>query len=153
MYSFDTSAFINPWKNYYQPQSFPKMWKLIDSLIQQGTILASEMVYHELKVQKDDLLAWVKERTDSLIVKMDEGQQLILEKISGDFPRFVNHDSPARDYADPFVVALAIQRELCVVTDEKRPKKGVKIPNVCDFYKIRCISFQSFLDEVGYKDL
>ncbi|MFW9889823.1 MAG: DUF4411 family protein [Candidatus Thorarchaeota archaeon] len=151
-YSFDTSAFINPWKHYYRPHSFPRIWELVDSLIQKGEIVASEMVLHELKVQKDDLLQWVVDREDNLIIRVDEEQQNIVIRIESDFPKFVNHQSPGRDYADPFVIALAIQHNLSVVTDETKPKKGTKIPDVCDFYNVGCIGYQEFLENIGYTD-
>ncbi|MHA2210337.1 MAG: DUF4411 family protein [Candidatus Thorarchaeota archaeon] len=151
-YSFDTSAFINPWKHFYTPRRFPKLWSIIDRLIQEREVVATEMVYHELNVEKDDLLLWVRARKKKMFVLVDKEQQAIQKQIQTDFPDFVDHHS-MRDRADSFVVALAMQHKLIVVTDEKRPRKGrVKIPDVCDHYDVRCIDFQTFQDEIGYTD-
>ena len=151
-YSFDTSGFLNPWKHFYRPNRFPKLWKDIDALIQSQEIVATEMVYQELKAKNDDLTKWIAARKERLLIKIDEEQMRIVGEIENEFPDLVPIKSTT-DRADPYVVALARYKRLVVVTDEKRPRKGrVKIPQVCEHYGIDCIDFQRFLDEIGYQD-
>jgi hypothetical protein len=48
--------------------------------------------------------------------------------------------------ADPFIIASAKIKGGIVVTEEKYKKNGVKIPNICGYYKIECIDMEEFLD-------
>jgi len=151
-YSFDTSGFLNPWKHYYRPIRFPKLWRDIDTRIHSQEVVATEMVYYELKVKNDELTKWIAARKEELIIKVDAAQFEFVRMILNEFPKLVPTKTTT-EKADPYVVALAIQKNLIVVTDEKRPLKGrVKIPQVCDHYGIECFDFQLFLDEIGYED-
>jgi hypothetical protein len=53
--------------------------------------------------------------------------------------------------ADPFVIASAKIREGIVVTEESRKPNAARIPNVCDYYKLECISFAQYLEALGWK--
>jgi len=143
-YNFDTSALINPWRNHYPPDRFPSLWNHIDKMIQSGEIVATEMVYHELKQKDDALLKFVKER-DKMFIEVDERQQEHVRTIVNYFPQWIDPNS-TKDQADPFVVALAIQQDLIVVTDEQMPPPGkVKIPKVCNTFGVECLSVLDFL--------
>jgi hypothetical protein len=52
--------------------------------------------------------------------------------------------------ADPFVIASAQARKGCVVTEEARRLNACKIPNVCDNFKVDCISFEDFIGRQGW---
>ncbi len=146
-YSFDTSAMINPWKFMYPIRHFPSFWRTLDDVIRSGELLASEMVLEELKQKSDELLEYVNERR-ALFVPVDEPQMRIVTEIVNRFPKLADYDN-TKEVADPYVVALAKQRELMVVTDEQRPPRGkVKIPEVCQYMKVKCIGILEFLDEI-----
>ena len=59
--------------------------------------------------------------------------------------------------ADPWLIAIAKRENYTIVTDEvkninlsdKNPSKNAKIPDVCEEFKIRCISMNQFFAEIG----
>ncbi|MFW9803130.1 MAG: DUF4411 family protein [Candidatus Thorarchaeota archaeon] len=153
-YSFDTSGFLNPWKHFYSPKLFPRLWNTLDGLIQSGLIVATQMIIDELEDYDDEVLKWVRDRRKNLIIDVDSDQEALVDMMvnNPELEGFVDTNSTS-DQADPYVVALAMKYKLIVVTDEKRPKKGrIKIPDVCRYYDVECIDFQTFLSQIGYTD-
>ena len=53
--------------------------------------------------------------------------------------------------ADPFVVARAAVIGGIVVTMEKEPKNGAKIPNICRHFEISCCSLEKFMEAEGWE--
>jgi Domain of unknown function (DUF4411) len=53
--------------------------------------------------------------------------------------------------ADPFVVARAAVIGGTVVTMEKEPKNGAKIPNICRHFGIPCFSLERFMEAEGWE--
>ena len=146
-YSFDTSAFINPWRRYYPQNRFPSLWKKIDELIQSGDIVASEEVYQEVRQKDDELLRYLKNRRE-LFRAVDEEQQQTVSDIVNTFNNWIDPHS-LKNNADPYVVALAMQQNLVVVTYEKGgSSENVKIPYVCSYFQVGCLDFLGFLDDI-----
>lgn len=58
-----------------------------------------------------------------------------------------------RSLADPWVIAHAMNEKACVVTKEEKVTavnaKRIKIPNVCDNMKVRCINDFQLVEELG----
>jgi len=147
-YSFDTSAFINPWRNLYPIKVFPSLWGELDRLMNQGDLVATEMVLHELEHKDDELLQYMRQR-DFIFIAVDEEQLESVAEILGLFPRFARADA-TREVADVFVVALAQKHNLVVVSDEQLPRRGkVKIPEVCSQFGVECVTFLAFLGDIG----
>ncbi len=71
-YSFDTSAFVNPFRRSYPRDVFPGLWRIIDSEIDDGNIVASIEVLNELQEKEDALLEYVKSRGHMFIELDDE---------------------------------------------------------------------------------
>lgn len=47
-FSFDTSAFIEPWVRHYPFDIAASLWEHLDRLGETGTVVAQEEVYHEI---------------------------------------------------------------------------------------------------------
>lgn len=73
-FSFDTSAFINPYRRYYPQDLFPKFWAEIATRIANGEIVSSEIVRDEIDEKDDELKVWVRAR-EGLFVPVDDDQQ------------------------------------------------------------------------------
>lgn len=56
---------------------------------------------------------------------------------------------PRKQVADPFVIAQSKQTGGTVVTEEAKPPNGARIPNICEYFKIPCISLQKLMDREG----
>jgi len=145
-YSFDTSAFVDPWRRYYPRDIsvFKPIWERIDALIDDGTIVATEFVKVELERKDDEVLEYVKSK-QNLIIPLDDEQQDHVAEIVNRFPNWINPHSQ-RNKADPFVMALARSMGLTVVTYEKNGgESNVKIPYACAQFDVPCLHYLDFL--------
>ena len=52
--------------------------------------------------------------------------------------------------ADPFVIAKAAVERRAVVTMEQLKPKAAKIPNICQHFRVRCLSLEQFMEEEGW---
>lgn len=155
-YSLDTNTWIYLWRYYYPIDVFPSVWDKIDQAIQSGIIRSPREVYLELEAGRDDLFEWLKKRKE-VFIELNQSQQQHVIKIMAEFARFVDKDKAISD-ADPFVIALAIDQNLTVVTTEKRKEiqKGDKearpnIPNICEHYSVPFINMiPDFLRATGW---
>ena len=152
-FSIDTCSLVTPWRDWYRPLKFPRVWDLVDELMVQGRLFASRAVLSEINRQDDTLAEWVNQRRE-FFLELDGAAQEHVQRITGThFPQFQN--SPGDDiWADPEVIALALaeEREVLVVTEENRsggPHK-LKIPDVCDIEGVECIKFADMLDRVDH---
>lgn len=138
MYIFDTCSFIT--LEYRYPQkNFPSIWEKFDSLIQQGKIISSEIVYKEIMNGKDIVKKYAKNNKD-IFIPLDIEIQQEAKAITNAYTTILNFKK-AKSGADPFIIALAKLKNGIVVTEE-RPTGNtnpIKIPDVCKILKIECI--------------
>jgi hypothetical protein len=150
VYSFDSSAFINPFRRYYPQDLFPKFWDEVARRIAAGEIIASEVVRDEIDEKDDQLKKWVREQS-GLFVPVDEAQQDEVAAIMGRFPTWVDVES-SKNNADPFVIALAKVQGLTVVQDEGNGSdQHPKIPHVCRQFGVRPLKVVEFIREIGLR--
>ncbi|MGN6357624.1 MAG: DUF4411 family protein [Novosphingobium sp.] len=147
VYCIDTSSLLHAWQRAYPFNRFPKLWAQIDSLIEDGRLIASIEVYHELKQKDDDVYAWAKERKDDLIREIDEDSQDAVSHIMAAYPRLVD-TVKGKSGADPFVIALAkCPPPSIVVTQEGfGSMKSPKIPYVCQQEGITCMNLLELIE-------
>lgn len=147
-YSIDTSALMGWWLRRYPPDIFPSLRDAMGKLIAEGKLLASEYVLSELGGKEDPLYSWAKGQA-GLFVKTDESIQQKAQYLIQTYPLFIDAESQRPIQADPFVVALAQEKDLTVVTEETfahtkltgKRKKRTYIPDVCNKEGITCITF------------
>ncbi|RZI70387.1 MAG: DUF4411 family protein, partial [Pseudomonas sp.] len=53
--------------------------------------------------------------------------------------------------ADAFIVARAFAIGGSVVTAERFKPNAVKLPNICDHFKIPCLDLERFMEEEGWE--
>ena len=85
-YCIDTSALIDMHTNHYPPDIFPGLWKDLESLVDQGLLIAPDEVFHEICVKDDGLAKWGKSNKKMFIpLDVDQSQEVsrILEKFPG----------------------------------------------------------------------
>lgn len=143
-YSIDSSSLITAWNTLYPPDVFAGVWSRLSSAIDdEGTIKITEAVYIELERQRDALFTWVNQRNTSFVVPFDSDIQEGVIAIQTDYPSLVDIENE-RDFADPFVIALAKMHSCTVVTEENlvgQQAKRLKIPNVCQGMGIAYFNF------------
>lgn len=152
VYSFDTSAIIEPWRRTHPPDVFVRLWEGLESLIDSGEIVCTDEVLEELGRKDDEISKWAKERP-YMFLPIDDAVQAAVTTIlsTAHFENLVKPGSQ-RNQADPFVVALAQVKNLTVVTYERAPGSVAKprIPDVCNHFGVPCISFVEVIRRQGW---
>lgn len=154
MYCFDAASIIHAWVRVYPPDVAPGFWEQFNSKIDEGLIIAPEEVRVEELLAPDDLREWARQR-DKMFRDLDEPFQVAVRKVVTDIQADTRRKGLMlrdRDFkGDPFVVALASITGRAVVTQETRnrsPGQGhPKIPNICEWYGVKCIDILTFMRE------
>lgn len=151
IFSFDTSAFIEPWRNHYPHHIAEELWDHLDQLSREGIIIANEEVYHEIHKKDDDLLEWIIDRKH-FFEEINDEVQICVNNILKKHPKLLSV-TKNRSGADVWVIAQAQVSNAAVVTYEQWDpnRKNIKIPDVCHALGIRCIKFVDFLHECNIK--
>ena len=145
-YCFDTSALIAAWSERYPLRRVPRFWDRIDELIAAGRLCAPEEVRREIKKKSDGLYDWVNARKQ-IFVDLEEAVQLQARNVLTEYPWLLKN-VPGKSPADPFVIALALDRGLTVVTEEgPGGARKPQIPYVCEAKGVRCLNLLGLLDE------
>lgn len=148
-YSFDTSSLIHAWRRAYPPHRFAPVWTAFDTLIDEGRMLASIEVFHELKKKDDDVYDWAKDRKDALFREIDDDVQSEVVRLMAIYPRLVDTKT-GKSGGDPFVLAqaLANAHPLTVVSEEAGgSQKSPKIPYVGKQEGLRVINLLTLIEE------
>ncbi len=150
-YVFDTSSLLEAWIRSYPPDLFPGLWERMDALARDGDLLVPDEVLNELKAKHDDLLAWVKDRADAMVVPASRAVMLEVQAILADHPH-LTMTGTGRGRADPFVIALAAIRKCPVVTQEQGgTARKPRIPYVCGEQGVRCMTILDMIRAEGWQ--
>lgn len=143
-YSIDSSSLITAWNGTYPIDVFPGLWaRLSDAIRDEQTVKITEAVYEELRRQRDELFEWIDNHSSYVVVPFDTSIQEIVIDIQDNYPTLVDIEND-RDFADPFVIALAKINSCKVITEEIPTGLGarrLKIPNVCVSMSIQHSNF------------
>lgn len=149
VFSFDTSAFIEPWHRHYPRDLFDPYWVWMEALIENDVVKATELVKVELGNVEDELHDWAKLH-NQMFVPIDTDVQQALTTVVAEFPNLTDHRRD-RSGADPWVVAQAMTLNCPVVTYETMGKQTQpKIPNACKHFGIKVYTWIDVLRETGF---
>jgi hypothetical protein len=147
VFSFDSSAFINPARRYYPFDVAPSFWKAIESRIANGEIIATEIVKEELEQKDDALTEWAKAQ-EGLFIPVDGACQANVKTVVNKFPNWVDADS-GKNNADPFVIGLGLSHQIVVVSDENGGSNiHPKIPWVCQTFSVKHMRVLEFIRHI-----
>lgn len=147
-YSIDTSALLEAWARHYPLDVFPTLWQQIENLISAGRLLAIDEVLRELERKSDDLHDWAKQRA-GMFVSTDQAIMQRAGSVVNQFPSLADPQSQ-KGKADPFVIALAMERNLTVVTAEHSKPTRPRIPDVCRQLQVPCVSLIELFRREGW---
>jgi Domain of unknown function (DUF4411) len=148
-YCIDTSSLVHAWRRAYPPKRFAGLWTSIDKLIEDGRLVATIEVYHELKKKDDDIFEWAKARKQSMFLDIDDEVQNEVVRIMQSYPKLVD-TGKGKSGGDPFVIAQALARNprLIVITQEAGGSADKpRIPYVCEREAVRHINLLTLIEE------
>ena len=141
-YSLDTSALIAAFHERYPIANFPSLWRKIETLIENGRLKMSQIVFDEA-MRDTEIKQWCDKyqlKPDFQVV-IDESVQEKVSEVLSEFPRLVDNRT-GKSGADPWVIALALTNENYIVVTEENPTNSEirpKIPDVCAYFNLQCI--------------
>ena len=127
----------------------PDYWDVLSELVARRAIFCTEEVRREVIRVDDGLSEWIKTHPE-FVHDINDDVQIKLRLVLQKFPRPVDTKKD-RSMADPWVIAHAWSAGATVVTKEmpSTTVTRIKIPDVCNAFKVRCIDDFAFLKEVG----
>lgn len=147
MYSIDTSSIVAAHSEWYSPEQFPCFWVKFNVFLKSGLVVAHETVKEELDKLDPNLFKTIGGKRHPLFQKMDEGIQKHAREVLKRYESLTKEGTGG--HADPWVVALAKQRSLTVVSEEapdpRRKHQNIKIPDVCAAFSIPCINLRTLV--------
>ena len=138
VYSLDSSTLFDAFK-WYPPENFPPFWRKIEGLINSDRLKMAEVAFDE--VMKDERVReWCNQNQliPSLKWETDDSIQNKTSEVLVEFPKLVDSRT-GKSAADPWVVALAIISENCMVLTEEEPTTAhhrPKIPEACNHFSV-----------------
>jgi hypothetical protein len=152
----DTSAFINGWNHHYRLPVFEGVWNALGAAMNDGVIVAPSEVLVELSSRTGDPLhTWALNYPDAFIPPAAAWQPH-LGTLQSHAPHWFagtgQHD------ADPFVVAMAMEDRLPVVTYEGIAFSGDaarvatqrrSMPHVCALVGVQVATMFDVLNHLG----
>lgn len=163
-YLLDTNIYIGSYERYYRNEYFPTYWEKFSVILNEHVIIPK--VVHTEITKSDWFLEWLKSNfADEIINHKDysEHWQTVLEYVrSCGFYKEKALVDPTKGWAnetiaDPWLVAIAKENDLVLVTDETsdpnfskgNPIGAAKIPDICVSQGVRCITRNEFFGEIG----
>ncbi len=152
-YVFDNSPLSALFRNFYRGR-FPTLWERFDALVEGGEIVSTREAYREIEDGATERLRqWAAENHD-LFATPTAAEGAFVTRIYA-----VNHFQQNIEQqkilkgghnADPFVIAKAAVEGRAVVTMELLKPNAAKIPNICQHFKVKCLSLEHFMEEEGW---
>ena len=141
-FCLDTSFIVRLFESFPR-NTYSTVWEKIENIIAGKCHIICE-VEEELKNKFDEQYAWCVAQKIP-VMKIDERAFEEARGVIKIYPNWIKVNTTDLYFADPFVVAHAKTTGCVVVTAEReeeseKKNKEIKIPDVCNYYKIRCIA-------------
>ncbi|EFI82831.1 DUF4411 family protein [Listeria grayi] len=162
-YLLDSSIYISFYDRYYRFNYFPSFWNQLKFILNDSVAIPKVVISETF--QSEWFLKWLKLNYENEIINHKSYSPewgLILNHITNsDLYKDAALTSPkgwaTETIADPWLIAIAIKENFTIVTDERKnpniipskPHASAKIPDICDDFKIRCISMNEFFEEIA----
>lgn len=148
IYVFDTNVFSQLFRSYY-PDRFPSLWQQFDQLVANGQITSTDEVIRELEHRHViQAWEWANEKKHLFPPPTAAEAQFVAEIFQvKHFQQIISQKTLYKGgrNADPFIIARAATLGATVVTMEGKPKDGARIPNICEYFGIPCVSLEGFM--------
>jgi hypothetical protein len=151
-YIVDTNFFIQAHRSIYPIDVVQSFWLKVKSLSQRGIIVSIDKVKKEIydnSTHEDELKLWCDANLpQDFFIDTDIALQNYISIVNWTNSMSYHYTPTAveeflqTDLADPWIIALAMNKNWTIVTYEKSQperKNKIKIPEVCNHFNIRHI--------------
>jgi len=156
VYVLDTNIFRKLLDHFPKKGTAFKMyWEKIDEKIEEGSIISVDECFNELMrhFSSNNINAnWLKERKKMFKNPTDEESVIIRDLFCNrKMMECVSRKNilENRPVADAYLCAKAKSINGILVTDEKYKPNAAKLPNLCEEIKVKCISYDEFMEELS----
>jgi len=152
-YVFDTSAFIV--MSHYFPERFPTFWERLNGFVAKKRIGSVREVKRELEYgnAKQHLADWVAANGPLFRIPSEDEMNFVAQVFAvRQFQQMVRAKQllSGTAVADPFVIAAAKVQRACVVSEETERPNSARIPTVCTYFGVQCITVEGFMMREGW---
>ena len=152
-YVFDNSPLSVLFKNFYRSR-FPSLWERFDALVAEGQIVSTREAYREIEDwPTESLRAWAAENRHLFATPTAvEGAFVTRIYAVSHFQQNIEQQKILKGgrNADPFVIAKAAVEDRAIVTMETLKLNAAKIPNICQYFNVKCLSLEQFMEKEGW---
>ncbi|MCF8999830.1 DUF4411 family protein [Acinetobacter nectaris] len=164
-YLLDTNIYINFYERYYIFDCFPSFWEKIKVVINSNVVLP-DIVINE-HYQDEWFKKWLEQNFKGVSCKYkdyDHEWAEVIQYIANNDcyseKALTNDKSWTHEkIADGWLIAIAKKDNLVIVTSENRninlsknqPSQNPKVPDIANDFGVRCISMNTFFEEIGLK--
>ncbi|MEX5279047.1 DUF4411 family protein [Lactococcus petauri] len=164
-YLLDTNIYINFYDRYYRFNYFPSFWEKFEDILNSNVILPKIVVsenYQDMAFKN-----WVDSHYRGQILNhknyveswAEVIQHIQLSDLYKDEALSSDRGWANESIADPWLLAIAKEEDLVIVTDERKnpslnsihPSKAAKIPDVAQDLGIRCITMNEFFGQLDFQ--
>ncbi len=162
----DANIFITPYRSYYPFDLARGFWEQMEKCLKREDVILLDVVSSEIKRLEDDLSRWLGgiENNELTSVKTPEIIQRYAEVLTYLQEAKVYKEAAFRswasnDVADGWIVAAAMTMDATIITTEaksgpidvRNPSKNAKIPDVAEYFGIRCENLFYFMRQMNFK--
>ena len=151
----DTSAIIDYWHHVYPTKQFPTFWDRFRDGVDAGRLIICSHVMGELAPSKE-VHRWLNTAPSQKPKKPSAAELVRLAAVTNaHYAAYIAKVTTS--YADPMLVAYAIENDWGLITSEVRaggPTKSgnePKLPDVCDKTDVRCHRYTKIAELMGWK--
>lgn len=153
IYIIDTDS-LSRLKHFF-PRRFPTLWARLDVLVEEGRLKSVREVRLELDgLDSQEVGVWAKNHREIFLTPSDQ-DTLNVRRIFRvkHFQSLVGskHLRNGRPQADAFLIAAAMSRSGCVVTEERLKENAPKTPNVCERFGVDYTNLEGMMEREGWE--
>jgi hypothetical protein len=159
-YLLDANVFIQASRQYYGFETCPGFWESLIKQHEHKRIFSIERIKAEITKGNDILKDWVEAEVPETFFQNNDDQSVsdcyrkIMQWVQKNSQYYQEAKSEFASVADGWLIAYAKTYRLVIVTHETSEptrKNKVKIPDVCQEFKVEYIDTFEMLRELGIK--
>jgi len=157
IYCIDASCIINLFRHQglpyppYRADIFEGLWTKLDQLIKNRELISHITVFKEISKRDDEAKEWCQSHKE-IFRDIDFCQIKEIEKIKTKYSKShweAETNRKGQEWADPWVIALAICEKAIIVSDERNSQD--KIPYIANHFGIKTLNLMDFFKDIGLK--